>query len=117
MFPDELSELIENKTQVYCEKCGKPFSLKGVVFKPATIQPPPPKPSREKKEVPKKTTPQGQPQYKFAEKDRDKFDNAIQHLNKYSSNASGGITIFPSFPTRDQPKTFFPPFTICGIFF
>ena len=85
MFPDELSELIENKTQVYCEKCGKPFSLKGVVFKPATIQPPPPKPSREKKEVPKKTTPQGQPQYKFAEKDRDKFDNAIQHLNKYSS--------------------------------
>ena len=33
-FPEELSELIENKVQVYCEMCGTPFSLAGVEFKP-----------------------------------------------------------------------------------
>jgi hypothetical protein len=87
MFPDELSALIENKTQVFCEKCGKPFSIKGVVFKPATIQtpPPPPRPSREKKVNVKKPQSQRQSSNKFAEKDREKFDNAIQHLNKYAS--------------------------------
>ena len=34
-FPDELSHLIESNVQVYCEKCGSPFILEGVVFKPA----------------------------------------------------------------------------------
>jgi DNA-directed RNA polymerase subunit RPC12/RpoP len=32
-FPKELSELIDNKTQVYCEMCGTPFSLAGIRFK------------------------------------------------------------------------------------
>lgn len=36
VFPEELSELIESKYQVYCERCGSPFSLKGVDFKPVT---------------------------------------------------------------------------------
>jgi len=30
-FPKELSELIDNKTQVYCEMCGTPFSLAGII--------------------------------------------------------------------------------------
>jgi len=86
IFPDELSELIDKRTQVYCEKCGKPFSIKGVVFKPATIQPPPPpRPTREKKPVVQKPPSQGHPHYEFAQKDREKFHHAIQKLNKYSS--------------------------------
>ncbi|MFX1376091.1 MAG: hypothetical protein ACFFA0_09785 [Promethearchaeota archaeon] len=34
-FPSELSNLIEQNIQVYCEKCGSPFILEGVKFKPA----------------------------------------------------------------------------------
>ncbi|MFX0034397.1 MAG: hypothetical protein ACFE9I_02000 [Candidatus Hermodarchaeota archaeon] len=34
-FPDELSHLIENNIQVYCERCGSPFNLEGVKFRPA----------------------------------------------------------------------------------
>jgi len=34
-FPDELSHLIESNIQVYCERCGSPFSLEGVKFRPA----------------------------------------------------------------------------------
>jgi hypothetical protein len=32
-FPDELSQFIEKKVQVYCELCGTPFSLEGIKFK------------------------------------------------------------------------------------
>ena len=35
VFPKELSQLIEDKVQVYCEMCGAPFSLTGVEFKKA----------------------------------------------------------------------------------
>ena len=38
-FPPELSHLIENKIQVYCEMCGTPFSLAGVEFKQPKVQP------------------------------------------------------------------------------
>lgn len=34
-FPSELSNLIEQNIQVYCERCGSPFVLEGVKFKPA----------------------------------------------------------------------------------
>ncbi|KKN36806.1 hypothetical protein LCGC14_0769830 [marine sediment metagenome] len=34
-FPNELSHLIEQNIQVYCERCGSPFSLEGVKFKTA----------------------------------------------------------------------------------
>ena len=37
-FPKELSELIDNKTQVYCEMCGTPFSLAGIIFKQASVK-------------------------------------------------------------------------------
>ncbi|MHA1687879.1 MAG: hypothetical protein ACTSUN_00835 [Promethearchaeota archaeon] len=32
-FPLELSKLIENNIQVYCEQCGAPFNLKGKTFR------------------------------------------------------------------------------------
>ena len=35
-FPGELSHLIEQNIQVYCERCGSPFNLEGVKFKPAS---------------------------------------------------------------------------------
>ncbi|MFX1478721.1 MAG: hypothetical protein ACFFCI_11385 [Promethearchaeota archaeon] len=34
-FPSQLTSLIEQKIQVYCERCGSPFILEGVSFKPA----------------------------------------------------------------------------------
>ncbi len=39
VFPVELTELIEKRIQVYCEKCGSPFSLEGIVFKESRYQP------------------------------------------------------------------------------
>jgi len=39
-FPKELSELIENKVQVYCEMCGTPFSMAGIKFKQASVKTP-----------------------------------------------------------------------------
>jgi len=41
-FPSELTHLIEQNIQVYCERCGSPFNLEGVKFKPA------PTPARKK---------------------------------------------------------------------
>lgn len=38
VFPKELSQLIDNKVQVYCEMCGTPFSLTGVEFRKAPIR-------------------------------------------------------------------------------
>jgi len=35
VFPQELSHLIESNIQVYCERCGSPFILEGVKFRPA----------------------------------------------------------------------------------
>jgi len=32
-FPEDLHHLIEKNVQIYCEKCGRPFSLEGVQFK------------------------------------------------------------------------------------
>ena len=31
-FPEELSEFIKNKKQVFCESCGLPFTIPGVKF-------------------------------------------------------------------------------------
>lgn len=35
-FPNELTNLIKQNIQVYCERCGSPFILEGVEFKPAS---------------------------------------------------------------------------------
>ncbi len=33
VFPEDLHQLIEKNVQIYCEKCGSPFSFEGVQFK------------------------------------------------------------------------------------
>ncbi|MFX1549772.1 MAG: hypothetical protein ACFFB9_05400 [Promethearchaeota archaeon] len=69
VFPQELSQLIENNIQVYCERCGSPFILEGVKFRPA------PTPYiREKKSY-----------YTLPEKKSSSLDKFIQFLNKISS--------------------------------
>jgi len=67
-FPSELSNLIEQKTQVYCERCGSPFVLEGVKFKPA------------KTPVTRKSI----PLIALSEKDSSNLDKFIQFLNKIS---------------------------------
>jgi hypothetical protein len=67
-FPSELSGLIENNIQVYCERCGSPFNLEGVKFKPA------PTPIRRKFNRPSA----------LSEKDSSNLDQLIQFLNKIS---------------------------------
>lgn len=69
VFPQELSHLIESNIQVYCERCGSPFILEGVKFKPA------PTPYiREKKSY-----------HTLPERKSSRLDNLIQFLNKISS--------------------------------
>lgn len=67
-FPDELSHLIENNVQVYCERCGSPFILEGVKFKPA------PTPYLRKKK----------PFYTLSERKSSNLEKLIQFLNKIS---------------------------------
>jgi len=67
-FPTELSNLIDQKIQVYCERCGSPFVLEGVYFKPATpyaIQ-------------------KVKPSYILSKKETSGLDKFIQFLNKIS---------------------------------
>ena len=69
-FPKELSKLIDNRTQVYCEMCGTPFSLSGVNFKqPPTI--------RQRKEI------RPHPNYGMSDKDKTNLEKAIGYLNKF----------------------------------
>ena len=67
-FPIELSGLIDNNIQVYCERCGSPFNLKGVKFKPA----PTPVLRKFSKTI------------ALSEKDSSNLDKLIQFLNKIS---------------------------------
>ncbi len=69
-FPKELSKLIENEVQVYCEMCGTPFSLSGVSFKQKTVRDPGKtihKPSK----------------YGMNDKERSSLDKAIKILNRF----------------------------------
>ena len=70
VFPKELSKLIHDKTQVYCEMCGTPFSLSGVNFK----QPPT-----------RRQTVGIRPHSKFGMNNKDKtnLEKAIEYLNKF----------------------------------
>ena len=75
-FPSQLSGLIESKIQVFCEKCGTPFSLSGVSFTKRKVKP---KVVTTKWEKQKKYTyPQKQ------EKTYPSLYNAIQKLNEIS---------------------------------
>jgi len=67
-FPIELSNLINQNIQVYCEKCGSPFVLEGVKFK--QVQAP----------VNRKFT----PSVVLSEKESSNLDKFIQFLNKIS---------------------------------
>ncbi len=69
-FPKELSELIENKVQVYCEMCGTPFALAGIRFKQASVK------------TPGKTSPT-YPKSSIRDKKISKLDKAIKILNKF----------------------------------
>ena len=69
VFPQELSHLIESNIQVYCERCGSPFILEGVTFKPA------PTPYIRAKK----------PYHTFPEIKSSSLDKFIQFLNKISS--------------------------------
>ena len=64
-FPKELSELIDNKTQVYCEMCGTPFSLAGIRFK------------KSDKSIPI------HPKSSIRDKKKSKLEKAIKRLNKF----------------------------------
>jgi hypothetical protein len=69
-FPKELSKLIDNKIQVYCEMCGTPFSLSGVNFtKPPT--------KRQGNDF------RPHPKYGGSDKDRTNLEKAIEFLNKF----------------------------------
>ncbi len=67
-FPDELIHLIENNIQVYCERCGSPFIMEGVSFKPATT------PYRRIKKS----------SIRISESKSSKIEKVIQALNKIS---------------------------------
>jgi len=67
-FPDELSHLIESNIQVYCERCGSPFIIEGITFKPATT------PYRRLKK----------PIYQISQTKSSSLEKAIQFLNKIS---------------------------------
>ena len=68
-FPKELSELIENKVQVYCEMCGTPFSLAGIRFKQASVKP-------SDKSIPI------HPRSSIRDKKKSKLEKAIKTINK-----------------------------------
>lgn len=73
IFPSELSELIEEGTQVYCERCGKPFSLEGKKFTQRQFRP------SERRVYPGNyKTPEKKP------KTYSSLNNAIQNINKFS---------------------------------
>jgi len=67
-FPNELSELIDKKVQVYCEACGSPFSLEGIQFKAKPFE--------------YRRGPRQRPQ--IFEKSKEEFNKWIQFLNKIS---------------------------------
>ncbi|MEE9376990.1 MAG: hypothetical protein V3V33_03030 [Candidatus Lokiarchaeia archaeon] len=67
-FPDELSHLIESNIQVYCERCGSPFIMEGITFKPATT------PYRRLKK----------PTLQISQTKSSSLEKAIQTLNKIS---------------------------------
>ena len=67
-FPNELTHLIEQNIQVYCERCGSPFNLEGVKFKPA--------PTPAKKKIKSFTF--------LSQKDLPALEKFIQFLNSIS---------------------------------
>ncbi|MFW9946311.1 MAG: hypothetical protein ACFFDX_05725 [Candidatus Odinarchaeota archaeon] len=71
VFPKELSELIENRVQVYCEMCGTPFSLEGIEFKKPIVR------------YPKKPSPK-YPTHLITDESKSKLNKAIKKLDKFT---------------------------------
>lgn len=72
VFAQELSELIENNVQVYCEMCGTPFSLAGVEFKKAPVKV-------------SQTDGSSNQAYISKKQGKTKFANAIKIINKFDA--------------------------------
>ncbi|MBY9014685.1 MAG: hypothetical protein KGD68_03250 [Candidatus Lokiarchaeota archaeon] len=70
VFPKELSKLINNKIQVYCEMCGTPFSLSGVNFKESPKR-------RQRDDI------RPYPKYGVRDKDKTNLEKAIEFFNKF----------------------------------
>jgi len=70
VFPKELSKLIDDRTQVYCEMCGSPFSLSGVNFKQHPTR-------KQRSKI------QPHPKYGLSNKDKTNLGKAIEYLNKF----------------------------------
>ena len=70
VFPKGLSKLIDDRTQVYCEMCGTPFSLSGVNFKKPPTR-------RQGNEI------RPHPKYGMSDKDRTSLEKVIEFLNKF----------------------------------
>jgi hypothetical protein len=70
VYPEDLSEYIENRVQVFCEMCGTPFSLEGVNFKQSKPIPP--------------SKPEKSAQYTKADKSKSTLSGIIKVLNKIS---------------------------------
>jgi hypothetical protein len=80
VYPEELSEYIENEIQVYCEMCGTPFSLVGVKFK--QVAPTPPKASHPP--IPPKAPRTPYSLYGRSDNNKPKLSNVIKAINKIS---------------------------------
>ncbi|MFX1366387.1 MAG: hypothetical protein ACFFCE_04545 [Promethearchaeota archaeon] len=89
-FPEELSHLIKTNIQVYCERCGSPFIMEGVKFKPATT------PYRKIKK----------PTFQLSEKKTSKIEKTIRILN--------AISFLPFFIFTSIILGFIPVFVITG---
>ncbi len=90
-YPSELSELIDKRIQVFCEKCGTPFTIKGVNFKPFSSTPEGMQKARAITDnIPPsgyQRFPSGYPHkfhYRTTERDLRSIENAIQGFNKFS---------------------------------
>ncbi|MHA1149591.1 MAG: hypothetical protein ACTSR8_15255 [Promethearchaeota archaeon] len=67
-YPSELTELIDKKVQVFCEKCGTAFSMEGVEFKKDYFQ-----------YIKKR-----KPIYRLSEKQESNLNKVIQKFNELS---------------------------------
>lgn len=80
-FSEELAQLIEEDTQVYCENCGTPFSLEGKEFTEREYKP-------QEKAVAKPSQPKDRKTKDKAPKEEEKYlptlKKAIRALNEFS---------------------------------
>lgn len=94
IYPSELSELINKEFQVFCEKCGTPFSIKGIIFKPYSSSGQETAESMPKtgiaqssgfqKEWPRDWLKESKFKYKHTEKDRKTIRSIIHGFNKFT---------------------------------